>query len=191
MAEKMETCSLCGEESYAHSVSHLKDKTILCHKCATKYGKSYDVKWNFLTKEDLPKLENLPQITDDFHPDFVYEGFKADTKAGLFAMTGHTELFSISGITKYYIEYDLEDISSTHDSSSTYKVKGAKVVIQVKEPVVIQLRQSIRREKESMLEFLDILNVKAKKSYQTKNVALFNFLRKVTGLPQSSSVDLK
>lgn len=177
MAKKM-TCDICGEERF---IEHkLKDGTNMCGHCEKKISDGFIVEWKKITVDDFHYFNEIPMADDSFNPDFEFEGFKADTKAGVFSLNLHKQLFEFKKIKKYYIKYIYKDISST-SSNSAKEVKGARLVIELDHPVITGIQQKIPRDKESLFEMLDVLDIVAKKSYEKHNEKILQLLKEQTG----------
>ncbi len=176
MAAKIAYCTFCGAEFTGKL--RLKDGSTMCWECRTKYGKSYDVKWDAITKEEVSLLENIPVREEDYPADFTFDSFVANTTEGLFSIKGSRDLFSIKAIKKYYIEFEMRESRSGNNF-----LDKARMVFELSAPVPMKISQSIQREKEGVLDVFDILNVKGKNSYKKKNEPFLAFLQKATGMP--------
>lgn len=184
MGNKQDICDLCGEQKF---IEHkLKDGTKMCAHCGKKLSGGCIVDWNKITREDFHYFSEIPMADDNFNPDFEFKGFKADTKAGVFSVSSHKELFEFKSIKKYYITYvytERNGVSNDH----YMKIKSARLVIEIEHPVISGVQQVISRDKESLLEAFDVLDVAAKKSYENHNKKLLELLKKQTGKSISMS----
>lgn len=171
-------CGLCGEKKKI--TQKMKDGTKICAQCERKKSDGFDVDWKKITKDDFHYFDEIQMMDDNFKCDFEFEGFKADTKLGVFAIKYHKQLFELKSIKKYYIKYIFEEINSMSDSHNT-EVKGARLVMELDHPVISSVHQKIDRNKSSIFEVFDVLDLASRKSYVDHNEKLLQFLKKQTG----------
>lgn len=181
-----EVCDLCGEKQIF--MTHMKDDTKICDHCKRERVDGFVVEWQNLTKTDLIHFDELQVADDNFHPDFEFDGFKADTKAGVFAIKHHKTLVEFKRIKKYYIKYLIEDTSDS-DGSHYSTVKGAKLVMELDHPVISSIEQSLSKEKPGVLmDFvLYMFNFLAKNAYKKYNKSVLDLVQSQTGLNISRS----
>lgn len=180
-----EKCELCGvQDKYLRT---LKDGTKICSHCQNQRDHGFEVDWSKLTRYDLHYFDEIPVADENVQFDFEFEGFRADTKRGVFAVSHHNQLFSFKNVTKYYIKFIHKD-GNSKDYNYTY-VTGARLIIELNHPVISSVKQSISKDKEGILGSLvnSVFNTAAKNSYKSHNEQILELLKRQTGKSMSLS----
>lgn len=179
-------CELCGEKREISVI--LKDGTKICPRCKNGMSDGFHVAWDRMTKNDLQYLNEMKITDDNFNCDFEFDGFRADTKAGVFAVKAHMLKFEFNNIQKYYINYFHKELNHLSNNHMT-EISGAKLIIELNHPYISQVEQLITRDKSNFFgEFaLSMINSAAKNAYTNHNKKILDLLKRQTGKSLSLS----